>query len=124
MIAGQVYRTLVEAGVPVTSVTIGTAGDRETWVVHYDPAATAAQRATGETIRSTFDPQSPAVRDADLAASAQAEQRTAVLATCALIAKTTDPAGWAALTGPQRVARVQALAAEWRTFYLFAAKNL
>lgn len=63
-------RTLRAAGIPIVGVSMGNTADRETWTVFYDPTATAQQRAQGDSIRATFDPNDPAVIAADLEAAA------------------------------------------------------
>lgn len=54
----------------------------------------------------------------------QASRAKDVLATCATIAKYTDPSGWAALTVAQKVARVRAIAADWKAFRIFVDQQL
>jgi hypothetical protein len=63
-------------------------------------------------------------RDEDVAGAAQlATLDKRLLATCATIAKRTEP-GWPTMTIAQRVAAVQSVAADWRAFLLFAVRNL
>jgi hypothetical protein len=42
------------AGIPIDGVSIGVDGDRTTWAVAFQPAATAAQRSTAATILATL----------------------------------------------------------------------
>ena len=125
MIAARLDAALKAAGIPVLGVSIGDPANRATWRLDYAPNATAQQRTDGEALRLAFDPFSQAVLDAELDVLATREATLKdVLATCALIAKTVDPAGWNALNQAQKIARVQALAADWKTFRIFVERNL
>jgi hypothetical protein len=119
-LASRLDRVLRGAGLAISGVSIGTEADRQTWKVFPVSLQDAAQP-----IIDTFDPNDPAVVDAELDDVATSESdRKDVLATCALVAKYTDPTGWAAMTLGQKVTRVRALAADWKTFRIFVEKNL
>lgn len=125
MVAERFDRALRVAGIPIVGVSIGVDADRSTWRIQYDASATAQHRVDGEALRVTFDPFAQSVLDAevtDRAAVASVDKDR--LASYALIAKTVDPAGWAALTVAGKVAKVQGLAADWRGFRAFVEKNL
>lgn len=90
----------------------------------YDPTANDPQ--VQPYLRRPATPEEQAsVRDAQLDAVARdGAGRKDLLATCALLAKTTDPVGWTAMTLAQKIARVRALADEWRGFRVFVERNL
>lgn len=105
---------LRDAGIPITGISVGTLTDRTTWHAFYAAAATDAQRAQGDVILATIDPQDPitiasikaevaAAIDADLLIQAVAqvdfEERQ----------KLTVKAGQALLTAAQTKARVKAI---------------
>lgn len=69
MTAPLLDTTLRNAGIPIVGVSIGSPSNRATWVIQYDPAATAQNRTDGEALRLTFDPLAPSV----VAAQADAE---------------------------------------------------
>jgi hypothetical protein len=54
-----VDRALRDAGIPISGAAVGDEQDRATWRVHYQPSATPAQRAQGDQILATIDPQDP-----------------------------------------------------------------
>lgn len=62
--------TLRAQGIPIIGVSIGSAANRATWVIQYDPAATAQHRIDGEALRLSFDPLAPSVVAAQLDADA------------------------------------------------------
>lgn len=72
MVAERLDRALRAAGIPIGGVSVGSDGDRATWAIRYDPSATTQQQTDGETLRQTFDPQSPTAIDAEKAAWASA----------------------------------------------------
>ncbi len=72
MIATALDRTLRAAGIPIGGVAIGAEGDRQTWRINFDDAATDAQKSQAAQILAAFDPTAPAVIAADLAAQAAA----------------------------------------------------
>jgi hypothetical protein len=123
MQAGHLLTYLRSRGCKVFAVRIADQADRTTWTVEHDADATDTDRAfTATELEAATD---TAIADAVLTATAlsQSDQKD-VLATCALVAKTVDPTGWAALTLAQKVAKVKALAADWRGFRVFVEKNL
>lgn len=69
-VAGLLDQTLRAQGIPIVGVSIGSPTDRTTWAIQYDPVATDAQKAAGETLRQTFDPLAPSVVAAQLDAEA------------------------------------------------------
>lgn len=52
-IAEVVDTALKAAGVPILGVSIGDPANRATWIVQFDPSATAAQKATAATVVNT-----------------------------------------------------------------------
>lgn len=52
-------RALRDLGIPIDGVSIGDPLDRSTWQAFYRPIATAAQRAQGDALLLTIDPQDP-----------------------------------------------------------------
>jgi hypothetical protein len=54
-------RAIRDAGIPIDGVSIGDVNDRSTWRAFYQPAATAQQRAQGDQILATVDPQDATV---------------------------------------------------------------
>jgi hypothetical protein len=55
-VADGFTRALIRQGIPVISVAFVVEGDRTTWRIDYKPEATAAQRATAEALKLTYDP--------------------------------------------------------------------
>lgn len=123
--AGRLYRALTATGLPVVSVSIGTVADRATWRVDYAAAATAQQRADGEALKASFDADSVAAVDAEIADSAK--KAAAVkdrLADIALMIRYKDPVAWNALTLAQKKAAVQAQQGIWEGMRDFIEKNV
>ena len=56
-VAEVLDRALKNAGIPIDGVRLGDLGDRSTWEAIYRPEATADQRAQGQQILATLDPQ-------------------------------------------------------------------
>jgi hypothetical protein len=56
-----IERTLRDAGIPLDGVSVGNPSDRSTWKAFYAPSATAAQKAQGDALLLTLDPQDPTV---------------------------------------------------------------
>lgn len=52
-------RLFRDAGIPVDGVSVGHPTDRSTWRIEYADAATALQRAQGDALLLTLDPQDP-----------------------------------------------------------------
>lgn len=48
-------RALARAGIPILGVSFPRLSDRSTWVIHYAPEATEAQRAAGEALKLAYD---------------------------------------------------------------------
>jgi hypothetical protein len=119
-LAESVLLAVRGAGFAAENVRIGDATDRTTWYV-FPQALQAAAQAT----INAFDPASGTAIDAALTEVATREAaRKDILATCALVAKYTDPAGWAALNTAQKIARVRVLANDYRDFRIFVERNL
>lgn len=122
--AARLDRALRAVPVPILGVTIGVEADRATWVIHYAPEATLADRTTGDALRLAFDPTSAAASDAETASLSQTQAALKErLADLALLASVTD-ATWAASTLAQKIAKVRALANTWQTLRAFVEKNL
>jgi hypothetical protein len=118
--AERVLLALRAGGVAAIDVRIGTTTDKTTWRV-----TPVELQAAAQPIITAFDPSTVASQDAALTELATRDAaRKDLLATCALMAKTVDPVAWAALTTPQRIARVRALAQDWRDFRIFVEKSL
>jgi hypothetical protein len=105
---------LRQAGVPIVGVSIARSDDRATWEVQYAPAATAQQRAAGELLKATFNPDDPAVLAMAQAAQAQIREGDPLIqaVTRALweeIQKCTPLVGQTLLTQTQLRARVRTL---------------
>ena len=77
-VARQLHRALEAAGLPILGVSIGQLDDKATWKVHYQPSASAAQRAQGAQVVTSFDASSSEVKSADEA------ERVAAVVTPAL----------------------------------------
>lgn len=54
-----VDRALRDAGIPIDGVSMGDPVNRATWRVFYSASATPAQRAQGDALLTTLDPQDP-----------------------------------------------------------------
>lgn len=54
-------RALRDAGIPIDGVSIGDPLNRTTWRAIYTATATPAQRAQGDALLQTVDPQDPAI---------------------------------------------------------------
>lgn len=112
--------TLRAAGIPIVSVSLGSLGDRSTWVVQYADTATDPQKAQGESIRATFDATAPAVTSAQLDRDASAAVNMAMAkALCALIL---DQKLNRRLTAAD-IPAVQALFPLAQTYYKFIINN-
>lgn len=61
MVGERLDSALKAAGIPIISVSIGDEADRGTWRIEYAKEATDQQRADGDALLKTFDPESPAV---------------------------------------------------------------
>ena len=59
-----VDRALKQAGVPIQGVEIGDPLNRSTWVIHFDEAASPAQRAAAKNVLDAFVAPSDADEDA------------------------------------------------------------
>ncbi len=66
MVETRLDRALRAAGIPIIGVSVGTEADRSTWVVQYDPSATAQQKSDGAALVATFNPTDPGFAAADL----------------------------------------------------------
>src|SRR3954467_10024613 len=49
----------IAAVCPIVGLSLGRLDDRSTWVIDFDPAATAAQRQSAQTVMATFNPAAP-----------------------------------------------------------------
>lgn len=117
--AGAALEYLLAAGHNVAAVKI-VGDDPQTWTLSMRQGSTQDQEAAALAALRAYDPSSQAAIDAARDADAAREaRRHDVLALCAVVAKYTDPAGWAAMTTAQRVARVRAVASDFRTFRVF-----
>jgi hypothetical protein len=56
-----IERTLRDAGLPIDGVSVGSPLDRTTWKAFYQASATGAQKAQGDALLLTLDPQDPTV---------------------------------------------------------------
>lgn len=56
-----VDRALRDAAIPIDGVSVGDPTDRSTWKAFYQASATAQQRAQGDALLLTIDPQDPAI---------------------------------------------------------------
>jgi len=65
--ASLLTKSLVDAGLPVSGISIGAANDRKTWVIDFSATPTGQQKAMAAAIISAFDPDSAAVVDAGVA---------------------------------------------------------
>lgn len=86
-------RALRDAGVPIDGVSVGNTADRSTWKAFYTAAATPAQRAQGDNLLLTFDPQ-----DAATIASVKADIATGL--TDADVMKAVARGLWEAIPAP------------------------
>ena len=111
--------TLRAQGIPIIGVRIGVEADRATWVVQYDPSATDAQKAFGETIRATFDANAPAVQSAQLDRDADAALMTAAKAFCAVLVDSELGRALTAADAPT----VRAKFTKFKTYYKFIVNN-
>lgn len=76
-LAASLTRVLQRGGIPILGVSIGRYADRQTWRIDFAPEATAAQRATAQTILEGFDPDAPFTA-AELAAAREQEALDAI----------------------------------------------
>lgn len=119
MDAGRVKEYLVAAGHNVAGVALVTA-DPTTWQLVMGAGATAAETTAAVTAMRAYDEAAAVVVDAHrLSQAARESARFDVLATCALVAKYTNEVAWAAMTPAQKIARVRALANDWKGFRVF-----
>jgi hypothetical protein len=119
-IASLLDQTLRAAGVPIIGVSIGVIADRATWQVQYDPSASGAQQAQGESIRATFDVNAPAVVNAELdRQSIQAAAQTVQKANCALMLDVKLNRRLTAADAPT----VLAMFDQWKVYYKFIVNN-
>jgi hypothetical protein len=54
----------IAAVCPIVGLSLGRLDDRSTWVIDFDPAATAPQRTAAQNIVATFTPTVPPLSDA------------------------------------------------------------
>lgn len=117
-VAGIVDRALRTAGVPIVGVSIGNLADRATWIVIFDPAATAGQRSTAATVLASVAIDAPA-QASDDEKSAQLEIDGLPIAMKAIVLALIDqlnviraalPSPLAAITPAQAIAAIRAKA--------------
>jgi hypothetical protein len=114
MVAERLTRALQQAGIPVDGVSIGRPDDKSTWRVDYAPAATAQHRVDGDALKSSFNPDDPAVVTSEKAAQAASADTDLLLQAVAQVdfeerQKLTVKAGQTLLTAAQCKARIRAV---------------
>ena len=67
--ASLLTKSLLNAGLPVSGISIGDSNDRKTWVIDFASTPTGQQKAVAAAIIAAFDPNSAAVVDAGVAMS-------------------------------------------------------
>lgn len=62
MDAGMIHQA-VSVVCPIVGISMGNPSDRATWIIDFDPSATASQRAAALNVIATFTPVTPPLSD-------------------------------------------------------------